>query len=113
MKKVYNSFLAEEKVKKLNSFGLDVQKISSQNGNIVSDDLYNILPWEVYINEDKCHIILSSDVIDSVDTYIVSYDRISDNYICISFIGETMCDALFEAVEHFHNNKQIDEQYYV
>ena len=68
MKKVYNSFLAEEKVKKLNSFGLDVQKISSQNGNIVSDDLYNILPWEVYINEDKCHIILSSDVIDGVDT---------------------------------------------
>ena len=44
MKKVYNSFLAEEKVKKLNSFGLDIQKISSQNGNIVSDDLYNILP---------------------------------------------------------------------
>ena len=39
MKKVYNSFLVEEKVEKLNSFGLNVQKISSQNGNIVSDEI--------------------------------------------------------------------------
>lgn len=113
MGKVYNSFLAEEKVKKLGSFGLDVQNISSQNGNIASDDLYNILPWEVYIGEDKCHIMMTSDVIDGVDTYIISYDRFLDNYVCMSFIGETVCDALFEAVEYFHNNKQIDEQYYV
>lgn len=105
------SVLSADKTAKLKEFGINVDKYGYE-GQMTTDNLYNIIPWETYFDEDKCHIIMTSDVSENEIQYIVSYDRVSDGYICQSFVGETFCDALFDAVQYFHYQGQLDSQYY-
>ena len=80
-----------------------------------AEQLYAILPLEIYTDDcGKCSLNVTSDVIDDREVYIVSYDIVKDKgYPYITFSGENLVDALFDAIEYCHNEKYFQPDAYI
>ena len=66
--------------------------------SVSSDDLIKYVPMEYPVNGDDCKFVLSTDVIDGVPQFIVSYDRVEDSYTCLTITGDTLFDVLYNTI---------------
>jgi hypothetical protein len=79
---------------------------------VIAEQLFEIIPWETYVDEECCFLNISNDIIDNECVYVASYYSKQSGEPYISFSGESLVDALYEALMWCHENDRIDEQYY-
>lgn len=75
-------------------FGTD----ESSYVSVSSDDLIKYVPMEYPVNGDDCRFVLSTDTIEGQSCFIVSYERLEDNYVCMTITGETLFDVLYNTI---------------
>jgi hypothetical protein len=113
--------LSDEKVQELRKTDLVIPDFWEISGNrceytfhhpVIAEQLFEIIPWETYVDEECCFLNISNDIIDNECVYVASYYSKQSGEPYISFSGESLVDALYEALMWCHENNRIDEQYY-
>ena len=105
--------LSEDKANKLYE-EFDIPRLFLNSEDVITaGQLYEFIPWEVFINNDLCEIAVSNDIIDNDAVYIVSYVRKSDNWLAQSFSATTLQDALYEMVLWCGENNLLPPECYL
>ena len=102
--------LSEDKMNKLYETRFDIPRLFLNGRDVITaGQLYEFIPWEVYINQDVCEIAVGNDIIDREAVYIVSYVRKKDGWIAQSFSATTLQDALYEMIMWCDDNNLIPQ----
>lgn len=65
-----------------------------------ADDLLEYVPAQMPVDGDDCQFNMTMMTIDGRPQVVVTYDRIEDNYTCLSFFGDTMADVFYEVIKY-------------
>lgn len=104
--------LSEDKAKILYE-EFDIPRLFLNSEDVITaGQLYEFIPWEVFINNDLCEIAVSNDIIDNEAVYIVSYVRKSDNWVAQSFSATTLQDALYDMIMWCDENNLLPTECY-
>ena len=78
--------------------GIEIDRAVGDDSPINTDDIIGYVPMEYPVEGDDCVFNLSMQVIDSEPLYVVSYERKQDGYVCQTFTGTTLFEAIFNTL---------------
>lgn len=79
---------------------------------ITSDQLYDILPWQLYLDNEPCSIVVFNEINETEILFVVAYQSNATGEVYESFTANTLVDALYDAVIYCYNNSFLEKQYY-
>ena len=93
------------------NMGVDVTDNVMSMMPITSDQLYDILPWQLYLDNEPCSIVVFNEITETEALYVVAYQSNATGEVYESFSANTLVDALYDAVIYCYNNSFLEEQY--
>ena len=98
-------YLSADKYRTLVALGLDFSEThqfdDDENSDITAEQLYKYIPPIAKIDGSDCKAVLTTDLIDDEELFILSYERIEDMWVCKTFSGDKLTDVLFDAIDFF------------
>ena len=78
--------------------GITIDRAVGDDSEINTDDIIGYVPMEYPVDGDDCIFNLSMAVIDHEPLYVVSYERKTDGYVCLTFTGKTLFDVIYNTL---------------